>query len=58
MYDFLNYEAYIVEDWPDGIQDLVDKGLVKVAYDEDDKPNFSLTELGMSVRREIDYKLH
>ena len=58
MYDFLDYEAHIVEDWPDGIQELVDKGLVRVTYDEDNKPYFSLTELGMSVRREIDLKFH
>lgn len=57
-WNFLDYEASIVEDWPDGLQDLIDKGLVKVEYDREDKAHFSLTELGHSVSREIDFELN
>ena len=52
-WDFLNYEADIVEDWPKELQSLVDKRLVKVEYDENNKGKFSLTKLGYSIYKEI-----
>ncbi len=55
---FLYEEAKIVEDWPEEIQSLFDKGLIKVDYDISGKPNFSLTELGQRVCNEIDLGLN
>ena len=55
---FLHEEAERVEDWPEGMQGLFDKGLVKVEYDEEDNPHFSLTKLGRSVCNEIDLGLN
>lgn len=52
-WSFLDYEASIVEDWPEELQSLVDKGIVKVEYDDEDKAHFSLTELGNKVYREV-----
>ena len=57
-FDFLDYEASIVKDWPEEIQSLVDKGVVKVTYDENDNEIFSLTELGRSVFNELDLRLN
>jgi hypothetical protein len=51
-------EAEVVEDWPDKLQSLLDKGLIKVEYDANDKPTFSLTELGQRVCNEIDPRLN
>jgi hypothetical protein len=56
--EIMEYEAAIVEDWPDGMQGLVDKGIVKVTYGFNDKPVFSLTPLGKSVLNEIDTRLN
>lgn len=55
---FLDEEADLVEDWPKELQNLVDMGIVSVVYDKDNKPHFSLTELGRSVRKEIDLNLN
>jgi hypothetical protein len=56
--DLLDYEASIVQDWPKDLQDLVDKKIIKVEYDKNENPIFSLTELGRSVLREIDLKFN
>jgi len=56
--DILEYEASIVKDWPIELQNLIDKGLVKVSYDMNDNPIFSLTALGYSIRNEIDLNLN
>ena len=45
-------------EWPEGFQELVDKGVVQVTYDEDDNPSFSLTLLGNSLLREIDERFN
>jgi hypothetical protein len=55
---FLHEEAKRVRDWPEGMQDLFDKGLIEVWYDKNDNPHFSLTELGRSVCNEIDLGLN
>lgn len=57
-FSFLNEEAAKVKDWPLELQSLVDKGLVKVEYDKDDREQFSLTELGRKVALEIDTDLN
>lgn len=45
-FDFLNYEAEVVQDWEPELQSLVDKGMVSVQYDANDEPEFKLTALG------------
>jgi hypothetical protein len=55
---FLHDEANRVEDWPDGMQGLVDKGIVKVWYDKKDNAHFLLTKLGRRVCNEIDLRLN
>jgi len=57
-YDFLHYEAEIVQDWPDEMQGFVDKGIVEVIYDSQNNPHFRLTELGLSVMLRIDLGLN
>lgn len=57
-FSFLDEEASKVKDWPVELQSLVDKGLVKVEYDENDEEKFSLTELGRAVCLEIDPNLN
>lgn len=46
------------KDWSEAIQSLVDKGLIKITYDEDGGELFSLTELGTAVCNEIDIKFN
>ena len=58
MFDFLDYEINIIEDWSRELQSLVDKGIVEVKYDENDKALFSLTELGCSIYREINFEFN
>ena len=50
-FSFLDEEAAKVKDWPEGMQELVDKGVVKVEYDENGDEQFSLTELGRALER-------
>ena len=53
--DFLHHEADIVQpNWPEEIQWLYDNGLIKVEYDKDNLPHFSLTEMGTELAYEID----
>ena len=54
----MEYEASVVKDWPEGMQNLLDQGLVKVYYDEDENPHFSLTESGKKAFNEIDLQLN
>ena len=57
-FDFMEYEASIVKDWPEGMQDLLDQRLIKVYYDEDENPHFSPTESGKKAFNEIDIQLN
>lgn len=52
--DFLHEEI----EWPEGMQELYDKGLVKIEYDSKNNLYFSLTSLGRSVFNEINLKFH
>ena len=57
-FSWLEREAAIASAWPEGLQELVDMGLVRVTYDENDKAVFSLTESGRQAALSTDPNLN